>query len=608
MILQELVRYYERLAKQGVQLPKAGFSSENIHFALVLDRDGNFVQIDDLRTEGQKTPTPIKKLVPFLKRTSGITPYFLWDKAEYVFGVVPKDKEEIKKEKSAGDWNNIAWKINTKSTEKFNSFKEKHCKAMKEAPDAHLAALVNFLTAWTPDRFSEFGDICNELVNGNVVVQILGSNSYLHEQPNLQAYWERLLGDPEAEKGICLVTGQPELYAQLHAGIKGVPGAQSSGAPVISYNKESFCSYNRTTRDQAKSSSIGQYAASAYTAVLNYLLQFESRQKIQIADATTLFWGEKDDSFNPLFRLGLTSQDDDGSYEKLQVFLSRVRKGELPDDIDGKQRFYILGLSPNAARLSVRFWYANTIENISRQFAKHFDQLAIVRQSDKQHLYPGLWWLLVETAAQHKTANIPPNLTGPFMMAILKGTPYPMSLLSILLERLRVEKDPNYYKCALIKAILIRNYRKEVSVSLNRERNDEAYVLGRLFAVLEKIQLDSITKQQEEKNSKPSNSRKINATIMDKYFASASVNPSVTFPLLLRLSNYHQKKLRSEKPGLAINRQKEMQEIMGMLSAFPKTLTLEDQGMFVIGYYHQYQSFFEKRGTEAGDANAETEA
>ena len=583
MILHELVRYYDRLQDSDIGLPSMGFSNEKIGFALVIDKDGQLIQLDDLRDRSGKKPQPRLMRVPSVKRTSGIKPAFAWDKLEYVLGVVPKDKKTIKNEDEP------VWEVNEKSSAKFEAFRKYHQEISTILKHDGLRALVVFLENWQPNSFSDLAD-AQSAVGANIVVQVLGSNTYLHESKNLKDYWSTQVADNDSDCIRCLVTGEEAPLAQLHAGIKGVPGSQTSGAPIVSFNKDSFCSYGKGKNDQGGNAPVGQHAAFAYGTVLNYLLSRNSKQKVQVADATVLFWAEKSSSIEDIFGGLLAPSKDDGYSKEIDVFLKTVRKGGMPEDIDGSQRFYILGLSPNAARLSIRFWYVSTVSDVSRKLALHFEQLEIIRKSEKQLLYPGIWWLLIETASQHKTENIPPSLSGPMLMSILKGTAYSASLLSLLLGRMRVDKDPNYYKCALIKAILIRNYKKEVSVSLDREKKDAAYVLGRLFAVLEKAQEESA-------------GGKLNASIKDKYFASASTHPSVTFPLLIRLSQNHQKKLKSERAGRAIFFQKEIQSIIASIDTFPSYLNLEDQGLFAIGYYHQYQSFFEKHEKEETSMN-----
>jgi CRISPR-associated protein Csd1 len=579
MILQELVKYYDRLVDTGQDIALPGFSDEKIHFSVVITMDGRLVSLSDLREMNGKKVQPRIVRVPKLEGRVGrkIVPAFLWDKCEYFFGVRAKEKNEITEESPE------LWICSSDSLEKFTAFREAHEEALEKTENSRLGVFVRFLKKWNPENFAQITDQeeCADLLKSNFIVEIEGENRFLHNDDSLTKYWvsSREIGDQE--EGICLVSGERTPIARTHPSIKGATiGAQANSA-IVGFNENAYTSYGKT---QSYNSPVGEREAFAYTTVLNKLLGSD-RQRLKIADTTLLFWAEKDAAFEDIFCGLLTQSKDDGFSKEIQTFLEKARKGTMPGTIDGSQRFFILGLSPNAARISVRLWYVSTVKDITDKMLLHFEQLEIVRQSEKNLIHPGVWWLLIETAAQHKTENIPPNLAGPFMMSILKGTHYPVSLVSILLSRIRVEKNPNYYKCALLKAILIRNFNKEVSVSLDKEKTDVAYLLGRLFAVLEKIQEESA-------------GGKLNASIKDKYFASASTHPSVTFPLLIRLSQNHQKKLKSERAGRAVNFQKEIQVIMSSIDAFPSYLNLEDQGLFAIGYYHQYQSFFEKHDTE----------
>ncbi len=265
----------------------------------------------------------------------------------------------------------------------------------------------------------------------------------------------------------------------------------------------------------------------------------------------------------------------------VRKFLEAVRDGSMPKEIDGKTKFYILGLSPNASRLSVRFWYEGTVEEISNNIGRHFKDIAIERKDEMDKEFPGLWHLLVQTAVLGKTDNINPLLSGELARSILTQGYYPECILSALICRVRAGEKINYLRSAMIKGILVRNHRKEVSMSLDKSNKEPAYLLGRLFAVLEKAQQDALGD--------------INATIKDKYYSSASATPSSTFPILLRLNKHHTSK--GEHGGFYdfLN-----SEILEQLPAkkFPSHLTLEDQGLFAIGYYHQRNDFYKKKETK----------
>lgn len=308
---------------------------------------------------------------------------------------------------------------------------------------------------------------------------------------------------------------------------------------------------------------------------------------MQIGDATTVFWTERASAVEDIFGYVLDPRRDAAvsaaDAEKVVNYLKAVRAGKRPDKIeDDSMRFYILGLAPNASRLAVRFWYVDTVEAVNRHIGQHFADLTLVREYDNQTEFPGIWQLLIETAPLKKSDNINPNLEGALMRSILEGNPYPTSLLAAVLERTRADHQMGYYRVALIKAVLKRNYRKEeAAMALNEESKDVAYRLGRLFAVLEKAQEEAVPGA--------------NATIKDRYYGSASATPSVVFPQLIRLSQHHLAKL---EPGPKIHKEQLLQAVLDGIDAargFPSHLNLEEQGMFALGYYHQRKAFFTKK-------------
>jgi CRISPR-associated protein Csd1 len=324
-------------------------------------------------------------------------------------------------------------------------------------------------------------------------------------------------------------------------------------------------------------------------------LDFKSKQKLQIGDATTVFWTERTSFLEDFLGNILDPREDPAvsaaDREKIEIYLKAVRagkKGKKPKEADDdSMRFYILGLSPNASRLSVRFWYADTVDVVNDHIGRHFSDIALVREYDDQLEFPGIWQLLIETARRyrkgqkHIDGDLNPLLSGAVMRSIIEGLPYPNSLLASLINRIRADGEINYHRTALIKAILKRNYKnEEVSMALNEESTNVAYRLGRLFAVLEKAQEEAIG---------------ANATIKDRFYGSASATPSVVFPQLLRLSQHHIAKLEG---GARVHKEQLMQAILDGIDGakgLPAHLTLEDQGMFALGYYHQRKALFTKK-------------
>jgi len=373
----------------------------------------------------------------------------------------------------------------------------------------------------------------------------------------------------------------------LHNKIKGIPGAQTSGASIVSFNLDAFRSYGK---EQNFNAPVSTEAAFAYTTALNYLLRRDSRQKIQVADATTVFWAQRPTQVESFLGYALDPREanlGDATEASVRAYLSALRKGLRPEEIDETVPFYILGLSPNASRIAIKFWYEGTVADLDEALGQHFRDIAMVREFDNQMEFPGIWQLMIETAPQRKTENIKPTLAGAFMRAVLTGKPYPAYLLAAMVDRIRADHTVGYYRAALIKAFLVRqariySRRMEVTQVLNESSTNVAYRLGRLFAVLEKNQRDAISTA--------------NATIKDRYYSSASATPGVVFPQLLRLNQHHTAKLSE---GQKIQNERLMQEILDGVDGFPTHLKLEDQGLFALGYYHQRKALFTKKSVES---------
>lgn len=569
MILQELCAYYNRLRQDresGIAPP--GFSSQQISFAIVLDRQGELVQIQDIRDTSGKKPRPVMMSVPEpVLRSVNVAANFLWDKTGYVLGADMQGNPD-------------------RTKETFQAFVARQHEIGDRVDDVGMNAVLAFLDSWSPGTADSIPQ-WEEVAGANVVFRLADEHRYIHERPALvdawTGSWQSADGD-DPSRGMCLITGQERPIAKLHNRIKGVRDAQSSGASIVSFNLPSFCSYGK---EQSYNAPIGREAAFEYTTALNRLLRFESRQRIQIADATTVFWASAPtpmESFlGPIVDSGDPRFADSHTIGDVERYLRAVRSGRKPDWIDESVRFYILGLSPNASRIAVRFWYATTVDALDRAIEQHFADLEMVRQYDNQEEFPCLRQLLLETAPLRRTENINPNLAGAMTRSMLTGTPYPSFLLATLLNRIRADREIGYYRAALIKATLLRSARSrkrpmEVSEVLNESSTDVAYRLGRLFAVLEKAQQDALPG--------------VNATIKDRYYGSASATPAVVFPQLLRLNQHHTAKLEG---GLRNARERLIQDISDEIDHFPTHLPLESQGMFALGYYQQRKALFTKR-------------
>jgi len=566
MILQALTRYYKRLRENPDSgVAQDGFTTEQISFAVRIDWDGTLLDIIDIRDMAGKKPRAIGLDVPErVTKSVNICANFLWDNTGYVLGADEKGKPE-------------------RSRQTFEAFRARQHEVGDGVDDNAMKAVLKFLDAWEPNNASEL-DNWEDIVGSNLVFRVADERRFVHQHPAVIDAWRRANVSPSPEnRAMCLVTGKTVPVARLHNKIKGVRDAQTSGASIVSFNLDAFCSYGK---EQNYNAPIGEEAAFAYTTALNYLLRFDSTHKIQIGDATTVFWAERDTPIESIFGIILDHREnaaDEEAARQVREYLSAIRAGKKPVGIDESIRFYILGLSPNASRISVRFWYTETIGELNRALAAHFNDLSIVRTYDNQPENPGIWQLLLETALLHKSENVNPALAGSVTRSILTGTDYPSSLLAAVITRIRADRDINYYRAALIKAVLTRharNYSKpqEVSVMLDESSTNTAYRLGRLFAVLEKAQEEAIPGA--------------NATIKDRYYGSASATPGVVFPQLLRLSQHHLAKIGG---GAKVNKERLIQEIAAEIQSFPDHLSLENQGMFALGYYHQRRALFAKK-------------
>lgn len=558
MILQALCDYYERKP----DLPRPGFENKAIPFVIEIDPAGKLVQIEDTRrTEGKKKIARDFVVPQGVKKTSGVAANLLWDNAEYVLGVAGSGKPERVQEQHA-------------------AFQAKLDELAGRTDDAGLKAVRTFLKA--PDRMRlEADPLWPEIRETNPVLtfRLNGDRELVCQRPAVRAALEDVGTD--IEEITCLISGETDGFERLHTAIKGVWGAQTSGANIISFNQDAFNSFGK---EQGKNAPVGRRAAFAYTTALNHLLRKESTQRIQVGDASTVFWSETptdlEDAFADLF--AEPPKDDPARQTRaIEALFKAPQTGVLSDE-EGKTRFYVLGLAPNAARISIRFWQIGTVADMAARIRRHFDDLEIVHAGfEKPHL--SLFRLLVSTATQGKSENIPPNLAGEFMRAILAGLPYPQTLLQAAVRRIRAEHDVTYPRAALIKACLNRQahhslfQEKEITVALDDSNTNPGYRIGRLFAVLEKVQEEALNP---------------GATIRDRFYGAASSTPVTVFANLMKLKNHHLAKLDSN--GRRFYFEKLIGQIMSEIKDFPAHLSLADQGRFAIGYYHQRQAFFTK--------------
>ncbi|BBO87263.1 type I-C CRISPR-associated protein Cas8c/Csd1 [Desulfosarcina ovata] len=583
MILNALSAYYQRLADDpGVDVAPLGFEHKAIDFLIKLDDAGKFVNFHDLREGTGKKRKGRLSLVPKgIKRSSGIAANLLWDTVPYVLGrALPEKGKNIEKSSA-------------RAVEQHKAFVEKVEQTLSGCSDRGAMAVLSFL------RCGEFNPIFEhtlwdevEQSGGNITFSLAGDTQLVCQHPEVVAAISEKL-KPEGELQACSVSGKKNVPAILHTAIKGVWGAQSSGANIVSFNLDAFRSFGKK---QGFNAPVGSSIEFAYTTALNYLLA-SANQRMQVGDASTVFWArdpcdfEKD--LHPI--LAPKKGEEAVSYNKIRGLLSAVKTG-LPlgeEDLP----FYVLGLAPNASRIAVRFWCEGNVKKIKERVAEHFLDIEMVRAPhDPEFL--SLFQLLVSTATERKADNIPPNLGGEVARSVFTGTAYPRTLFANAIRRCKAEQKVTFARASIIKGVLTRMSRtsnlkdKEVSVALDKSYDNIGYVLGRLFAVLEWIQELAHTPEGKKRQN-------LNKTIRDTYFGAATSSPLITFKRLDELSVHHLAKIRNSGKGIVWLEQLK-QEVFGHIPAkgIPSILDLEDQGRFSVGYYHQRQDFFTSKKTE----------
>ncbi|MFZ2217925.1 MAG: type I-C CRISPR-associated protein Cas8c/Csd1, partial [Rhodoferax sp.] len=424
MILQALNDYYRRKCGDpdpAQRLPMFGLEQKEIPFLLEINAEGELLQLRDTRElNGKKKVARVFRVPIGIKKTSGVAANLLWDTLEYVLGVDTKGKPERVAEQHAAFRARLA--------------------ALPDAAreDAGIQAVTRFLDhidLALLERQPAWADALES--NAVLSFRLHGDQDLVCQRPAVVSAALNAVTDDDAPQAMCLVTGEQAPVERLHASIKGVWGAQSSGANIVSFNARAFESYGKTER-QGENAPVSRAAAFAYTTALNHLLRKDSPQRIQVGDASTVFWAERDSDFETAAAdiFGDPPKDDpDRSNRAVQTLLDAVHSGKWGTS-EESTRFYVLGLAPNAARISIRFYHCVTLSELGQRMAQYFEDLSLARGPyDPQ--YPSLFRLLAAVAVQNKADNIPPNLGGAIVDAVFAGpdVPYPSLWLNTAVAR-----------------------------------------------------------------------------------------------------------------------------------------------------------------------------
>lgn len=619
MILQALVRYYEMLLKFG-QIERPGWTKENVSDKIILNGKGELTGILSVRNtvvrKNKEYSIDVKLTVPEHQgRTSGIRAYFLCDKLSYILGLIDEEKIKQKVESELSNDTNLTTaqrndriqraiqKEKSQALKEFEASKQLHHKILDGSNDPVAEAILAFFDHWNPSKGFNNAIIQknkNELLqSSNLVFQVNDSDAI--NQKQIQYLWIHR-GEEKRELGSCLVTGKTNVpIAVTHPKVKGVKGSLQNGASIVSFNTSSLESFGHDG-DQGLNAPVSEYAAFAYTTALNQLLR--DGNNFPCGDTTVVFWAQSAEKLYSQIYMDFLNATGDGENRErtVQAVLKKILQG-VAADVNGitlspDEPFYVLGLSPNAARISVRFFWQNTFGVTLEHLQNHQKRLEIVRPSWEQAAFLPLWRMMRESVNPNATKKqASPLLAGSLLRSILQDTPYPEAMYRQYLLRIKADSGDgkiNYPRAAFIKAYLLKNHQEKwggkITMNVNENCNAVPYVLGRLFAVLEGLQQDS---------------SEVNATIKDRYFNAACATPGAVFPVLLKLANAHLNKLSRKNKGIAVNIQKKLGTLMGKISMpdegnpIPGRLTLDEQGMFILGYYQETQDRYTKKEEKA---------
>ncbi|MGD0446140.1 MAG: type I-C CRISPR-associated protein Cas8c/Csd1 [Edaphobacter sp.] len=604
MILQRLAEHYDRIiAEDSANMPATGFSDQLVSFCIVIKPDGQFVHFEDLRQPDGKRLIPKRLKLPGQTKSSGsgLNPCFLWDRIGYLLGVsYETDPREIKKAQE-------------RAVNSFDAFKKKHLECRDLINNSRFTAVCRFLESWNPNDHTEYEPALREMTRDCGVFRIAGEGQYLHETVPQPGDWSTQKAKPKKNalaslSRMCLVTGDIGPVGRLHKPeIKGVYGADPKGMPLVSFNAPAFTSYGK---DQGSNAPVSEITVFKYANTLNHLIR---ERRVRLGDATIVYWADHhtpvEDAFAFMFsgesidKEEQKPEEDRKRVEEAKLLLSQLRSGTQysalkPDDKPTK--FFILGLSPNASRLSVRLWIEADASEMLRRLGEHVRDFALGRDDE---LPPPIWRIAQATGRaesdprgrfkSYASDSVSPKLAGDLARSVLTGAAYPQSLLAAMVRRIYSDGHIRFERVSAIKACLVRNMRhtsnpQEIPMELDEAKSDVPYRCGRLFAILEKAQSDSAGGE-------------LNSTIKDRYFSAASVTPALVFPRLFRLNGHHLNKLETSSK---IYYERLIGSIMTAPFEFPRQLSLLNQGKFITGYFQQRQDLYTSKKSKNNEENA----
>lgn len=599
MILSALVHLYEELCKQG-KIQAEGWGIAKVTHRILLDKEGHLCGIISARKKVQRgkkeKEVPCEMCVPLpVTRSSGVKANFLCDNSSYFLAVDAKGNVQ-------------------RTIQCFEEAKKLHHRVLEHCHSPVAKAILHFFDTWGSDKAEKDSLIqenLEDIIAGrNFVFQVDGVDAI--EDEEIRRSWENFQGTSQANKdstslaGQCLITGaENQKIALLHPKIKGVHGAKTMDRNLVSFNEPSFCSYGGDD-EQGKNAPVSEWAAFAYGSALNALLADQSHTQI-IGDTTIVYWSEHGISACQDFMMSFLGNHAGLDDHTLDTIVTHMRDG-LPVDLEGveispDEPFYILGLAPNAGRISVRLFWRNTFRELAMNLSLHQERMKLAGPSWEKQNIP-LWKTLKATVnPRAKGQAASPLMSGNLFRAVLQNTNYPESVFQNIMLRVFADQDKeaergksaiqkiSHTKAAFIKAYLLKNGKKHwegnLQMALNENCNDVSYVLGRMFSLLENIQ----------QSANPT----INTTIKERYFNSACATPAFVFPILLKLANTHLSKLDERK---AVYFKKKMGALMDKIMMpdegipFPARLTLEEQGAFILGYYQETQARYKGKEEE----------